>query len=522
MFVLPHYIPYVTGIMTIISISKLLLTFLSLLLLRTLVQRWRQPAALPPGPKGLPLIGNILDMPTEKEWLTFARWGEKWGDITSVNVFGQTLIILNSAKVATEMLEKKSSIYSDRPTLQMGGELVGWKNALVFIPYGDRFRRFRRYIHQAMGNNGAVSQYLPLEEIEAHRFLRRVLDEPEDLSLHIRKMSGAIILRITHGYETRWNDDPLVELADKVLEQFSLATVPGAFMVDLIPALCHVPSWFPGAGFQKLAASWSAGLSGMVERPYTFVKRQMSDGIAPISFASTLLETESLSNEEELDIKWSALSLYAGGFDTTVSTIYALFLAMTLYPDVLKKAQAEIDAMVGNDRLPTFSDRDELPYVNALVKEVHRWNVVVPSSIPHRVTQDDVHAGYFIPKGSLVITNIWKMTRNPAVYPDPERFDPSRFISSEGGIVQPDPLEVCFGFGRRICPGILLADASLFISCATSLAVFDISKCVVDGVVVEPKHENTSGTLSHPKPFKCSIKPRSHKAASLIKIDENY
>jgi hypothetical protein len=99
---------------------------------------------------------------------------------------GQTFIILNSAEIAIEMLEKKNSIYSDRPILQMGGELIGWKNTLVLLPYGDRFRRSRRLFHQTIGNTSMIKQFLPLEEFETRRFLRRVLAKPEDLAAHIR------------------------------------------------------------------------------------------------------------------------------------------------------------------------------------------------------------------------------------------------------------------------------------------------------------------------------------------------
>jgi Cytochrome P450 len=119
---------------------------------------------------------------TTYNWLT----GHE-GDICSVSVLGQTLIILNSSEIATEMLEKKSSIYSDRPVLQMGGELVGWKNTLVLLPYGDRFRRFRRLFHQTIGNTMTMKQFLPLEEFETHRFLRRVLAKPADLAAHVRR-----------------------------------------------------------------------------------------------------------------------------------------------------------------------------------------------------------------------------------------------------------------------------------------------------------------------------------------------
>ncbi|KAF8225436.1 cytochrome P450 [Tricholoma matsutake] len=496
-----------------LTIADIFFAFLALYVLEKFLRRSSlPPAPLPPGPKGLPLVGNILDMPSEKGWLTFAQWGERWGDICSVTVLGQSFIILNSAEIAIEMLEKKSSIYSDRPTLQMGGELVGWKNTLVLLPYGDRFQRFRRLFHQAIGKPSTIKQFLPLEEFAIRRFLCRVLANPADLAAHVRWAAGAVILRISHGYDIQETNDPFVELADKATEQFSLSTAPGSFLVDLVPALRHIPSWFPGAGFQKVAESWASTLVEMVDQPYHWVKQQMAAGTAPASLTSNVLESKHLTPEEELDLKWGAASLYSGA--VTVSAIYSFFLAMTLHPEVVKKAQAEIDAVVGNERLPTFADRENLPYIDALTKEVFRWNSVVPTGIAHRVTQDDTHAGYFIPKGSLVIANMWKLTHDPRTYANPHLFNPDRFISSGGKKAEPDPRGLCFGFGLH------LADTSVFISCAMSLAVFNISKCIENGVIIEPVHENATGTISHPKPFKCSIKPRSQRAVSLIQAEQ--
>ncbi|TEB35555.1 cytochrome P450 [Coprinellus micaceus] len=487
---------------------------LVLLVLFILVRfiRAKPTAQLPPGPGGYPLIGNLLDMPTEQEWLTFAQWGETWGDICSVTVLGQPLVILNSAKAAFEMLDKKSAIYSDRPVLQMGGELVGWKNTLVMLPYGDRFRRFRRFFHQMIGSSSAIRKFLPITEQEVQRFLRRVLTKPEDLSNHIRRSVGAVVLKVSYGYEVKDNHDPFITLADKATEQFSLATAPGGFLVDLIPALKHIPMWFPGAGFRRTADAWSRTLVQMVDQPFSFVKQQMATGIAPPSFTSAFLERKDLSPEEEFDLKWSSASLYSGAADTTVSALYGFFLAMALNPQVAIKAQTELDAVVGTDRLPSFDDREYLPYVNALAKEVFRWNTVVPTAVPHRAIQNDIHDGHYIPKGSLVIPNIWLMTHDPRTYKNPMKFNPDRFLA--GG--EPDPTDICFGFGRRTCPGSHLADSTVFIMCATVLSVFNISKCVVNGVVVEPVHEMTTGTISHPKPFQCSIKPRSEKSVVLI------
>ncbi|KIK38430.1 hypothetical protein CY34DRAFT_809316, partial [Suillus luteus UH-Slu-Lm8-n1] len=360
----------------------------------------------PPGPRGWPLIGNIQDIPQIKPWLTFAEWGKKYGAISHVKVMGQHIIVLNSVKSTIAMLDKKGTIYSDRPVLPMSGELVGWKHSLGLLPYGDRFRQYRKNIHQIMGSRAALNVYHLIEEIETRRFLKRVFSNPEQLQAHIRHTAGAIILRISHGYEVKENDDPFIDLADSAMDHFSRSTVPGAFIVDTMPFLANVPEWFPGAGFKRLARECRQTLKELVDLPYKFVKDQMDAGIAPMSFTSNLLEGRILSAEEDHVVKWSAASLYAAGAEATVSTVYSLFLAMTLFPDVQKKAQAEIDAVVGTDRLPAFADRNSLPYIEALVTEILRWNVVGPTPIPHRVTEDDIHEGYLIPKGSLIITNI--------------------------------------------------------------------------------------------------------------------
>ena len=117
------------------------------------------------------------------------------GDICSVTVLGQPLIILNSAKVAIDMLDKKSAIYSDRPILQMAGELVGWKNTMVLLPYGDRFRRYRRLFHRLIGNPTSIQRFYPSEELEARRFLRRLLTTPGDLAAHVRKCGVIYVLK---------------------------------------------------------------------------------------------------------------------------------------------------------------------------------------------------------------------------------------------------------------------------------------------------------------------------------------
>ena len=123
---------------------------------------------------------------------------------------------------------------------------------------------------------------------------------------------------------------------------------------------------------------------------------------------------------------------------------------MTLNPEAMKKAQEELDRVVGKGELPDFSHKDRLPYIDALVKEVLRWSPSVPLSLPNRATQDDVYRGFFIPGGAIVIQNVWAISRDPSIYPDPETFNPDRFLKD--GKINPlvlNPEDRVFGAGRR-------------------------------------------------------------------------
>ncbi|OJT13618.1 O-methylsterigmatocystin oxidoreductase [Trametes pubescens] len=171
---------------------------------------------------------------------------------------------------------------------------------------------------------------------------------------------------------------------------------------------------------------------------------------------------------------------------------------MALYPDVQRKAQAALDAVVGPGRLPDFGDSDALPYIHAIVREALRWHVVVPLGVPHRTMRDDEFHGYFVPAGTNVLPNAWAMLHDPAAYPDPDEFRPERFMrDGQLDLTAHDPALFAFGFGRRICPGRYFAFTSLFITVASVLHVFDIGPPFdADGAPIPIKFQQTSELLS--------------------------
>ncbi|KAI1078886.1 cytochrome P450 [Whalleya microplaca] len=474
---------------------------------------------LPPGPKGLPLVGNLNDLPKPgvfeaHHWL---KHKELYGPISSVTVMGQSIIIINDARLALELLEKRSVKFSSRPRQVFGGEMVGWENSLGLSPYNDRFRAHRKNMNRIIGSKTTAAQFNTLQEAAVGHFLVRVLDSPENLIDHIRKEVGTIILKIAYGYNTKvQGNDLLVDIAGDAMDKFATATVPGAFIVDMMPFLRYLPDWAPGTGFKQLASQWAAELTDVAEKPYAFVKHQMAEGKNETSFLSRLLEAGDSDPEEKFTNKWSAMSLYTAGADTTVSALACFFLAMTVYPEAQKKAQEEIDRVIGQNRLPTMADRVNLPYVEATVKEVLRWHPVAPMGLPHTNTEDDVCEGYFIPKDSIVCPNVWHFTHDPNVYDDPMTFKPERFLATDEHDPAPDPSMFVFGFGRRICPGRILADNTIYLTIVQSLAVFNISKSLENGKEVEPAIKFEPGVVSHPVPYSNMIKPKSAHHEELI------
>jgi cytochrome P450 len=163
------------------------------------------------------------------------------------------------------------------------------------------------------------------------------------------------------------------------------------------------------------------------------------------------------------------------GADTNVATLSWWMLAMIAFPEVQRRAQAELDAVVGRDRLPTFADAPRLPYVRAIIEEVHRWRPSVPLGLHHASTEDDWYESMFIPKGTVCIANIWNCNHDRTVFgDDADEFRPERHLDEHGDLLT-GPVEtvraghVAFGFGRRICVGKLLANDTLFISTARML-----------------------------------------------------
>ncbi|CAE6502301.1 unnamed protein product [Rhizoctonia solani] len=440
------------------------------------LKRGRPHGPLPPSPKADPLIGNLRTMmKIVDEPRAYRDWGLELGsDIISISLPGQVIIVLNSQKVADDLLAKRASIYSDRPYMPMiaSDKLTGWGNNTAILGYGERWRFQRRMTHETFHKNATAARW-PLLERQARQALQRIMDDPENFSLDIRRMAGSTILMAVYGYDVTTAEDRLFKAVETAVEGFSQALVVSNYLVNTFHWLEYVPEWFPGANWKVQANAWRRQLDRMLHVPFEWTKTRMSTGtFAPCLLSEWLTkysnqDSNVSADEVEDRIRWASGTMFAAGTDTSVSTIRSFIMAMAIHQDIQAKAQMEIDAAIGT-RLPEIADWESLPYVQCIVKEVLRWRSALPLAIPHACIQEDVYKGYRIPKGAIVVGNSWAMSNDPSVYSDPDRFNPDRFLDPSV------PDAPAFGFGRRICPGAHHAEAILFITAASMLSMFDI------------------------------------------------
>ncbi|CAL1703282.1 unnamed protein product [Somion occarium] len=476
-----------------------------------------------PGPNPIPFLGNVHQLPMEYQERSILEWGKTYGNIIYARFFQTHTIMINSPEIAQDLLEKRSANYSDRPHMVLQGELMGWSKMLTHAHYGDRFRKLRKWTHDAFMSKAALRTYRPIQERETYILLSGLVDSPNEFVSHFTRFTAATLAEIAYGHTVTSLDDKYIHLADRAASETVEAGSPGSMLVDFIPILQYYPTWLPGSGWKRNALRIRELGVAMNDTPYNMVKDKMAEGRAKPSFVSSLLEKfyrdGNLTSEDEEDIKCAAGVLYGAGTETTANVFTAFILAMTMYPDVFRKAQAEIDRVIGPDRLPDFDDRESLPYLECIIREVYRWHPPTPLGIPHCSMRDDEYNGRVIPGQSLIIANMWGMMREPENFPNPEEFCPERFAERNWSKSESyyDPRNIVFGFGRRQCPAQNFADSNVYFVLAHIIATMDISKARDEhGNEISPEHSSKSGFVHHILPFKSVIQPRSPKIAQLI------
>ncbi|KAL4252991.1 cytochrome P450 family protein [Abortiporus biennis] len=471
----------------------------------------------PPGPPGLPLLGNVLDL-SRDAWIPFTNWKKTYGDVVYLDILGQPMIILNSLKIATDLLDRRSSVYSDRPRSIVASEFLCGGMSMIFMNYDARTKLLRRAMHGGLTKQ-ASANYQPFRIREGVPMIKSLLDDPKNWQTHLENSIIKLSLSILYGLPSSDSDRQYaIEKAKWFGRKISHAAEPGNYLVEFLPWMKYFP---------RSVAKWKDEAVSCFEESSAFFMKMYENGRKDAFDKNGQLENMSKAlhrDQEQFGIddphaSWLMALLYVAGFETTQSQLAWFVIAMAKYQDVQKEAQDELDTVVGRSRMPNTSDIEHLPYLQAIVKELLRWVPAGPLGIPHYSTQDDWYNGYLIPKGTIVISNIWGINRDVGIYGDDvEEFNPSRFLDSDGNIFLSAKLSdtrgdghSSFGFGKRVCAGKNLAEDNLHMFMAYMLWALNIQPARNERgetILFSPSDFHNTGITIRPQQYECIFLPR--------------
>ncbi|KAJ7162486.1 cytochrome P450 [Mycena filopes] len=480
------------------------------------LKRARLSPPFPPGPPRDPIIGHLRYMPTSNRATVFHEWAKTYGDVMYLDILGKPSIVLNTARVAVDLLNKRSSIYSDRPRFA-SYDLTGWSTTLSLMPYGKRFKAHRQ-LHQSWLNRQKCHEFRPMQTLEARALVDNLLaSQPAEYSKMINRFSTSVIAQVVAGHQIRSDDDPYMQTTQALMESLGRSGAPGTTQIDMFPFLKYLPSWCRVPSSVARARDCEPILRRLYEFPLSTVRKQMENGVAKPSFLQSELSRleDGMEIADHADVRWAGAAMFGS---TVWSCVTVFILAMLLHPEYQEKVQRELNEVIGPSRLPTFEDREHLPLVECIMQETLRWHPPTELGVPHRLMKDDIYEGMFIPEGSTVFANIRAMSLDESIYASPETFFPERFLPAPAGKNEPQ-FASAYGFGRRICTGQHLGDQSLWIAIASILAACRISNVKdKDGnpVVPDASMIMSEGVSSHPNEFPYLVSPRNSEVRALL------
>ncbi|EJD39082.1 cytochrome P450 [Auricularia subglabra TFB-10046 SS5] len=490
------------------------------LLTSAVVEELRRPRDLPPYPGGrrpLPFIGHRLLLPSVKSWITFRKWNEESPIVAFWNGSTPTILIGNG-QIAVDLMEKRSQKYSSRPRFVVAGDLLTENRTILFAPYGEQWRGYRRALHLATMNK-SVDSYKPIFEAEGKSLAVNLLNDPDDFYQLIYRYTASSVVAVAYGRRVKdTNTDVAYKRLQANLEFLIRINVPGAQWHETIPALKYLPASLNPIKCLALQfrQQGRANAAALVEE----VRRKMALGIAPHSFARQMLEQrDKFPYLEDFEFNGTMGSLFGAGVDTTSATLHSLIMAMAVHPEAQRKVHEEMERVVGDARSPGWEDEEDLPYLRAVIIESMRWRpVAILGGTAHASTEDDVYEyggkSYFIPKGSIILAPLWSIHMDPTVYGNPDAFIPERFLDGRAYPGAAQHNHSSFGWGRRVCPGAYFAERSLYLTSARLLWGFKFIATELIDTSMETGY--TDGFNCRPRPFRCRIEPRNDEVRQTI------
>ncbi|XP_033763834.1 steroid 17-alpha-hydroxylase/17,20 lyase-like [Pecten maximus] len=473
----------------------------------------RNKYKLPPGPTPIPLVGNyslMMERGLQEECVKLA---EKYGPVFTIYMGPLRMVIVNTIEAATQVLVKAKADFADRMPTTFGDALSDNGKDIAFSQYTVSWKLHRKIAGTALRNyfrGGKLEEAIHGSCSHAIKAFEEKKGEPfvphECIDLTVFNVMVALCFQNVYTFD----DSRFKRLVD--LDNELLLNVGAGFVEDLLPILAKTwPTKRYARAMEILDEIFEFVNGELRNHKETFDEGNIRDFADALILARMEAEndedTELLNQLTDVHLKQTMIDVFFAGIDTTRFTLQWFFLYLAANPEIQKKAQKEIDNAVGRDRLPGLADRPSMPYTEAVLHETMRIATVAPLGVPHAARVDAKLCGYDVPKGTAVVINHWALHNDARHWNDPKKFDPERFLDSDGNLAQKPVSWLPFSAGRRVCLGESIAKAELHVIAAIILQQFDLM--LPQGVAADFSPEISSFVGYTANRYKIVLKKRS-------------
>ncbi|XP_073405328.1 cytochrome P450 2F3-like [Dendrobates tinctorius] len=443
---------------------------LSILCFFFLILLKKKKGKLPPGPKALPLLGNLHQLDTKNLIKSLKELNHKYGPVFTIYLGPRPNVVLYGYKAVREALVEQADDFSGR------GEFPAFHrftqgNGIAFSN-GEKWKLLRRFTLVTLRNFGMGKRSIEERIQEEAQFMleefRSTKQKAFDPTFFLSRAVSNVICSIVFGNRMEHEDKRFLSLLQLINENFQIISSGWGTFYNIFPGIMnHLPGHHHRI-FKNLEKLKDFVLQNVIDHQKTFqpdcprdfidcflIKMQKENGNPTSSFnMKTLLMT--------------TLNLFFGGTETVSTTLRYGILILMKYPDITEKVHQEIDKVIGRNRCPTVEDRSKMPYTDAVIHEIQRFASIIPLSLPHCVIRDTEFRGYYMPKGTNVIPVLTSVHNDPEKFKEPQMFNPENFLDEKNQFRNNEAF-MPFSSGKRICLGEGLARMEIFIFFTTFL-----------------------------------------------------